>query len=285
MSDIDRQMTGNGLTGDQTPIGLFTAYEDVDKSKYELIHPDLAMVHFKMTPRTAYRHMDSGKLPYTIDKEGKKILRERSLTLSDPLLPNLGKVSVTSLDRSENVTDISIMHATIERLMDNIADSQQSFLEKEDEIKQLRDELGKLNSKHSREIQDVRQDCQTTIDVLRLEKDTKIDQLQNEIDNLKTQHYDELQTIRENSQSEIDQLRKQLESERIEKARMEGDVKRIESIEQTIDAQIETISSQKSTIVALNNERIVITQQLQKYRGQESYTDVAKPPGWMFWKR
>lgn len=87
---------------------------------------------------------------------------------------------------------------------------------------------------------------------------------------------DEIKSLREQLEEEradyrrqIDELRSHLEAERIKLAEMRGEVKRIDTVEELVGTQKETISSQKTTIEALNNERIVITQQLQKYRSQD----------------
>lgn len=76
---------------------------------------------------------------------------------------------------------------------------------------------------------------------------------------------------------QVDDLRLALEQERIKNARFEertGNLDKlfnekeriITSLKQTIEGKDEAINSQKIAVDALNNERLVITQQLQKYR-------------------
>ncbi len=102
---------------------------------------------------------------------------------------------------------------------------------------------------------------------------------------------DEIKSLREQLEEEradyrrqIDELRSKLEAERIKLAEMKGEVKRIDTVEELVGTQKETIHSQKTTIEALNNERIVITQQLQKYRSKDSEEPgKADKKGWLAW--
>lgn len=81
---------------------------------------------------------------------------------------------------------------------------------------------------------------------------------------------------------EIRLLREELRVAETQCARMEGEVRRGEEMERTITALRETIDAQKMANDALNNERFVITQQLQRYRSER--TESASPSGKPFWK-
>lgn len=119
------------------------------------------------------------------------------------------------------------------------------------------------------------------------DRDTEIKRLQEALSDEREAHKEEIEGLRKELQGSIDQLRKELESERIKNAKLEGELSKIPTVEMLVDTQKETIHSQKTAIEALNNERIVITQQLQKYRSNDEHKNPSsdKVPGWMFWKR
>lgn len=295
MTEVDRQGSDLDLTYDTSQPGKYIPLDKVDRAKYDVIHPENAMSKLKMSARTAYRKIDSGELEYTLDKGSKRILVRKDQSLSDLNHSNVSHISGRDQLRSDNVSDISNMSPVVEKLLESLPDYKEQLTEKEEDLRQwgekyarLQDELERLKSKYTEELKVVRHECQTRLDEFRKEKDTAAAQLRDNIDLLKNKHQEELRTTRLAAQAEIDQLKADLETERVSKARMEGEIKRIDTIEITVNAQQETISSQKTTIDALNNERIVITQQLQKYRGVEQGSDetavnAPKKPIWKFW--
>jgi|GEM_PF-6555320 len=297
MSEFDRQGSETDPTYDRSQPGKYIPYENIDRAVYEVIHPENAMARLGMSARTAYRKIDSGEIEYTLEKGSKRILVRKDQTSTEFNGSNVGQLTVIGQNRSDRMTDTQNMVPMVGRLIENLPDLKEMLAERDEDIRilneearQLRIDIDNLKSKHREEIESVRQACQTKIDELRIEKNVIISQLQASLDELKSKQQEELQNVRQTGQKEIDQLKASLESERIAKARMEGDVKRIETIQGTVEAQKETITSQKTTIEALNNERIVITQQLQKYRGQEEQqfqgvTQERKAPGWMFWAK
>lgn len=284
-------------TYDKPQPGKYIPYKNIDRAIYEVIHPENAMTRLGMSARTAYRKIDSGEIEYTLEKGSKRILVRKDLTSLEFNVANVSQITGVGQNRTDRMTDIPNMGSMVGKLIENLPDFKEMLAEREEDIRALNDEarqmridLDTLNAKHREEIELVRQECQTKIDDIRVEKDQIISKLQVNISEIKSKHQEELQTVRQIFQKEIDQLKASLESERIDKARMEGDVKHIETIQGTVAAQKETITSQKTTIEALNNERIVITQQLQKYRGQEElpYQGVSqerKTPSWMFWAK
>lgn len=297
MSEIDRHGSEMDPTYDRSQPGKYVPYENIDRAVYEVIHPENAMARLGMSARTAYRKIDSGEIEYTLEKGSKRILVRKDQTSSENNASNVGQLTVIGQNRSDKMTDIQNMGPMVGKLIDNLPDFKEMLAEREEdiralneEIRQLRGDIDNLKLKHRDEIESVRQGCQTRIEELRTEKDDIIYQLRLSLDELKSKQQEELQIVRQTCQKEIDHLKASLEAERIDKARMEGDVKRIETIQGTVEAQKETITSQKTTIEALNNERIVITQQLQKYRGHEEQhfsgvTQERKPPSWMFWAK
>lgn len=297
MSEFDRQGSETDPTYDRSQPGKYIAYENIDRAVYEVIHPENAMARLGMSARTAYRKIDSGEIEYTLEKGSKRILVRKDLTSSEFSASNVSQLTVIGQNRSDRLTDMPNMGPMVGKLIENLPDFKEMLAEREEDIRnlneearQLRVDVDSLKTRHREEIETVRQECQTKLDELRAEKDEIISQLRINLDELKTKQQEELQAVRLACQKEIDQLKANLESERIDKARMEGDVKHIETIQSTVEAQKETITSQKTTIEALNNERIVITQQLQKYRGQEDQqfqgiSQERKTPSWMFWAK
>lgn len=295
MTEVDRQESDLDLTYDTSQPGRYIPFDKVDRSKYDIIHPENAMSKLKMSARTAYRKIDSGELEYTLDKGSKRILVIKDQSLSDLNHSNVSHISSREQLRSDNMSDTLSLSPVIEKLLENLPVYKEQLTEKEEDLRQLvekydrlQNELERLKSKHIEELQLVRQECQTRLDEIRKEKDDVVAQLRGNIDILKNKHQEELQAARLGAQAEIDQLKASLEMERVGKARMEGEIKRIDTIEVTVNAQKETISSQKTTIEALNNERIVITQQLQKYKGSgqglgQNPEAADKKPIWKFW--
>lgn len=275
MSEYDRHGSDLDPTYDRSQPGKYIPLENVDKGIYDIIHPENAMIKLGMSARTAYRKIDSGDIEYTLDKGSKRILVRRDLTSPNNLSESVGQHSFNGQNQSDMLTDFSTMSPTFEKLLDALPNYKQMLVEKEEDIRQLREEVERLKTKQHEDITSVRQKCQTEVEQIRIAKEEIEQKFRDEINNLKSTH-----------QSQIADLKSLLEAERIAKVRMEGDVRRIEHIESTVDAQKETISTQKTTIEALNNERIVITQQLQKYRSQdEPWSQESKAPVWMFWKR
>lgn len=295
MTEVDRQESDLDLTYDTSQPGKYIPFDKVDRAKYDIIHPENAMSKLKMSARTAYRKIDSGELEYTLDKGSKRILVRKDQSLSDLNHFNVSHISGKEQMRSDNLSDTPFLSPVIEKLLENLPDYKEKLAEKEEDFRELvekydrlHDELERLKSKYNEDLQAVRQECQTHLDRLRKEKDDVVAQLRGDIDLLKNKHQEDLQSARLGAQAEIDQLKANLEMERVGKARMEGEIKRIDTIEVTVDAQKETISSQKTTIEALNNERIVITQQLQKYKGSgqglgQNPETADKKPLWKFW--
>jgi DNA repair exonuclease SbcCD ATPase subunit len=81
-------------------------------------------------------------------------------------------------------------------------------------------------------------------------------------------------------EEEIRTLRDLLETERIKNARLEGELQRID---ETLRAQQSAIETSKVAIDALNNERVAIQYQLQKYRGANDTDPSSGKPWWKLW--
>ena len=120
------------------------------------------------------------------------------------------------------------------------------------------------------------------------DKESQLKTLQDNYNQLVFEHQHNLERLRNDYSVQIDSLRRLLEEERIKNARLDGEISKIDSVDAVISAQKETIASQKTTIESLNNERIVITHQLQKWRSSDndrfSSDTNSKSPFWKFWR-
>lgn len=247
MSEVDRQGSDPDLTFDDSQPGKYVPYEKIDRAKYDIIHPENAMSRLKMTARTAYRQIDKGELAYTLERGSKRIVVRKDNPMSDPSVGNVSQYSDADRRLTEKVSDRSVMSPTVEAILEKIPDYQRMLVERDEEIRELRQERDDLIERQRQDLDAARAD---------------------------------VERVRQECQTVIDDLKSQLETERVKNARIDGELKNIERVVETKDqvlgTQAEAISSQKTTIEALNNERIVITQQLQKYRSQE---DVITPGG------
>jgi hypothetical protein len=95
---------------------------------------------------------------------------------------------------------------------------------------------------------------------------------------LSEQQADEIRHLRQ----QLEDIRNLLEAERIKNARTEGELQGVPVLRELIETQRETIDTQKMANEALNNERLVVTQQLQKYRSEPT---APPPPGLFGWFR
>lgn len=107
-----------------------------------------------------------------------------------------------------------------------------------------------------------------------------------EIRTLRQEYEQEIRTLRTHYEQTVQQLQDQLNQVQIQNARLEAELKSLAGLNQIIETQKMALESSKAAIEALNNERTVITQQIQKYRQREDDRADASGgvrPWWRFW--
>lgn len=83
MSNLVRSLSESDQTPLSEPPPNFIPWDLVDRSRYEVIHPEKAMDLLGMSSRTAHRKINSGELLYTTEKGAKRVLVERQSVLTD----------------------------------------------------------------------------------------------------------------------------------------------------------------------------------------------------------
>lgn len=157
MTDKDRQ----SLLIDQTKMsdhpGDYIPIESVDRSLYDIVHPENALTRLNMTARTAYRKMDSGDLTYTIEQGSKRVVVRKSQT----------KDRNNDSQMSESVSQSSDVASSFERLLDKMPDLQSLLSDRDAELKLLRESLQRTQENHRNELDSLRRSHESVVQSLR----------------------------------------------------------------------------------------------------------------------
>ena len=105
-----------------------------------------------------------------------------------------------------------------------------------------------------------------------------------QIDDLKVE-IERLRQLAEKWETEANSWRTIANEATAKVAELNARLEKLDVIEKVVSVQQQTIEAQQIANEALNNERVVITQQLQKYRASDVQIESEKYPAWMFWKK
>lgn len=186
MSRIVGHDDGSDLSSDrQAPVN-YIPYENIDKSQYDIIHPENAMSSLGMSARTAYRKIDAGEMHYTLDKGSKRLVIKKSDKVSDQP-KSMSDQPITLSETRQAISDISSDFA--DRLL-SLTESNQKLT---DRILSLSEEKDKIINERDQSIQILNNQLQAAQSALQKRNLPEvIDPKQKEIDAL----YRELEEAR-----------------------------------------------------------------------------------------